>query len=221
MRFALAHGKWSILAEVALNGEVAAAMRGAFDRVVAGLSLAVAQAREGEAPTEPNQQDAEAQDQLGGSLALPISKDHLTKDQIADVLALSTIAEEDIVDLDTAWEVRTRWHEDAVPVRVSIDADRLRFRRVLLPKLPAAEQALPVAHHALRLNSQLRQCRLAAVENRIVAETCLSAAEVDAKSVVTAARAIAVASRHCSSSLAVLAAQPGLAGRYQEIFFRS
>ena len=195
-RFALDGQQMLVLAELLVRDEHPSQMLNDLETARAGLLQAVGQ--------QPEQ----------SSVHPP-----LTKELVAEALAASAIVDEDIVDLETEWEVRTRWHEDAAVVRLHIDGGQLRCRRVLLKNIPSHADVL--AHQALRFNHQLRQCRLAMRQSQLVAEAMISHDDVNSAGVENLARTVAVAARHCEGSLKLLAAEQELADRYKAMFINS
>jgi hypothetical protein len=129
-------------------------------------------------------------------------------------------AEDGLVEQETGWELRPRFRGDPLPVQMTLDADGLRLSRVVLFELPGSgtASAAAVADCALRLNGSLRHARLAVSEDRLLAEARLDSQLVQPDWLATTACAVAVAARHASTPLRLLATQQAAAESYFRMF---
>lgn len=123
-----------------------------------------------------------------------------------------------VVQFDGGWEFRPRLQGDAVPVQAAINGRYLRLSRTLVSARLANGASEAVAEQALRFNAQLRLSRLTIVDGTVAAEARLHGRSLTPKALDAACRAVAVAGLHVESALHILAANPGLAALYLEMF---
>ena len=117
-----------------------------------------------------------------------------------------------VVQLENGWELRPRIAGQPTPVRMTVAAAELRFRRVVLSR-PAAARLEVIAAEALRINAGIKHARLAWTGTQLVAESCLHAGQVHARWLQYAAQAVVAASMRASVPLELLAANDELAWR--------
>jgi hypothetical protein len=197
VRFAVWPGQLVVLADTQIEG-AEAVLPEMFRWIIRGFRLA--------SGTVPRARQGPKRDEL------------VARDRVEAALADSAFEEDAIVRHDHGWELRPRVRGEPVPVQATVDARGLRIYCELLSKGGEPHALSALAHQALRFNSQLRQCRLAAGGACIVAETRLHAPLIEPRWLAVAARAVAVASVHCRSRLEILAHRPEVAERYQMMF---
>lgn len=123
-----------------------------------------------------------------------------------------------IVQLDDAWEFRTRLRGDATPVRATIDRAELRIYRRVVRNLGKKPNRRAICAQALRFNKQLRHARLSVVDGTVVAESRLYGEQLAPAWLETAAWAVAVACRHTEVVLNILAENDDVADDYAAMF---
>ena len=116
-----------------------------------------------------------------------------------------------------AWEIRPRIEGAAVPVLLDHAAGGVRLYRKLVAGVPPARRAA-VVDQALRLNVQLRLCRLAWRGDELLAEALLRAGLIDACWLGSTAQAVAVASARAKDVLNVLSRDEAAASWYTALF---
>jgi hypothetical protein len=123
-----------------------------------------------------------------------------------------------IVQLDNAWEFRTRLRGDATPVRATIDRTELRIYRRVVRNLGKKPNLRAICAQALQFNKQLRHARLSMVDGAVVAESHLHGEQLAPAWLETAAWAVAVACRHTEVVLNILAENDDVADDYATMF---
>jgi hypothetical protein len=117
-----------------------------------------------------------------------------------------------------AWEIRPRIEGAAVPVLLDHTADGVRLYRALVAKVSPGRRPA-VVDQALRLNVQLRLCRLAWCGDELVAEALLHAGLTDACWLGSTAQAVAVASTRAMDVLDVLSQHEEVAASWYTAVF--
>ena len=125
-----------------------------------------------------------------------------------------------VVEQEEGWELRPRLRGKVVPVAMTIEPEGLRLARTVLHQLPEAgtAEALAVADQAVQINARLRHARLAVSNGRLVAEARLDPRLIQSGWLETTACAVAVAARHATTPLRLLAEQPAIADTYIMMF---
>jgi hypothetical protein len=126
--------------------------------------------------------------------------------------------EESILQLDEAWEFRTRLRGDATPVRAVIDGAEIRMSRRVVADIGEGHTRDAICAQALRFNKQLRYARLAIADGAVVAESRLHGKQLTPAWLETAAWAVAVACRHTEVVLNILAENDEVAADYVATF---
>mgnify|MGYP002624852180 CR=1 FL=1 len=121
------------------------------------------------------------------------------------------------VPLESGWELRVRTSDMVIPIELQLRDERVCIFNYVITPLPEGDALAALTDQALRFNRELRHVRLATSNEALVAETCLHGGQLDASWLRTSARAVAVAWRHTSSRLQLLASDPEIARLYREI----
>jgi hypothetical protein len=205
LRFAFAQSRMSLLADARLDGVT---HLGETFRLLRGAMEAAAQSAG-----------------QNSNSAVSDNASNVTEDQVDKALSAAGLDEESLVRLDHGWELRPKLHGEPTPVQVGIDEQlhgrELRLHHELLSIADGHAGWNAAAQQALRFNARLRHARLAADGGRIVAEARLHGEQIQPSWLLTSARAVAAAARHCQTALLILAEQPETAKRYEEMFFQA
>jgi hypothetical protein len=153
---------------------------------------------------------------LGERSAL-IRAEPLTPETVSEVLSASGWPEETVVERDAGWELRPRLRGEATPVQAMIVGGSLRIYRTVVRDLDKLWCIDPTCSEALRFNDRLRLARLAWVDGAIMAETGLHHGQLSPSWLETAARSVAVVSRHTELVLGVLAESREVAELYSDL----
>jgi len=150
----------------------------------------------------------------------PRDRREAATDAIARLLEGPCGPDETVLDAETGrGEVRVRWFDDVLPVRVEADPRGIRLHRraiaVFASAAPAAREAL--AAEALRIHARVRFARLVPDETGIVAEACLDPERAGPVELIRAARAVSAVARHAALPLEAIAAEPALAATCIEV----
>ncbi len=156
----------------------------------------------------------------GADAAVDLAAGPIEYDAVREALAGVSWAGDGVVEQDDGWELRPRLRGDAVPVRMMIQPEGVRFHRVVLHQLPGNETAslAAVAEQTLRINACLRHARLAVAEGQLVAEAILDPWVIQPDWLATAAYAVAVAARHATTTLRLLVEQSAVVETYIMVF---
>jgi hypothetical protein len=191
LRFAIARGRMQLRADTEWNND-------------AELAATLAQIRDG----------------IGQAIGLAeLPPQPLIETQAVEAAVHRLPWEDDaVVQLENGWELRPRIVGQPVAVRMSVEAARLRFQRVVLGRLAEGSPRDVLAAEALRINATIKHARLAATGTQVVAECCLHAGQLDGRWLQHAARAVAAASVRASLPLEILAAEDEVAAQYANVF---
>ncbi len=129
-------------------------------------------------------------------------------------------AEDGVVEQEDGWELRPRLRGKVVPVTMTIEPEGLRLSRTVLQQMPEAgtAEAQAAADQAVRINARLRYARLAVSSGQLVAEARLDSRLIQSGWIESTACAVAVAARHATTPLRLLAEQPAIANTYITTF---
>jgi hypothetical protein len=129
-------------------------------------------------------------------------------------------AEDGVVEQEDGWELRPRLRGKVVPVTMTIEPEGLRLSRTVLQQMPEANtaEARAVADQAVRINARLRYARLAVSSGQLVAEARLDPRLIQSGWIESTACAVAVAARHATTPLRLLAEQRAIANPYITTF---
>ena len=133
-----------------------------------------------------------------------IRYESLAPEPVCEAINAGQWPEDFTVERDAGWELRPRLHGDATPVQAALDGGSLRIYRTVIRDLDKPWCIDPTCSESLRFNDRLRHARLAWVDGAIVAETRLHGGQISPTWIETAARAVAVASKHSERVLGVL-----------------
>jgi len=192
LRFAQRARRFALLADTQLDGEMH--LPRSFDAVKSGLLLALA-GRQCEKSPQP-----------------------LAAEDVQSAIDACQWPEDQVVQLENAWEFRPRLHGDATPVQVAVDGDQLRLFRTVVSNFGSAIEQEAVADQALRFNDQLRHARLAVAGDALVAEARLHGEQLTPTWLEAASRAVAVAGLFTEEVLNILADNGEIAEFFTAMF---
>jgi hypothetical protein len=130
-------------------------------------------------------------------------------------------SEEQIVEVDGGWELQPRWAGATVPVELRVAGDDANICCTVLPSLPADDTVVAaVAHQAFLFNARLRCARLAVVQGKLIAETRLRSALIDASWLAFTARAVAAAAQAVTTTMTLVAQEATVAKHYTEVVLK-
>ena len=190
LRYAGSSKHMMLVADTQVNGvaHLAASLeemrRGMADALGGQVWLRQIKSADGEkqawAPDEPGQQKLETE-----LNSLPFGPDSLVRRLSARGCGL--------------WEIRPRIQSNVIPVLLDQLSDGVRLHRTLVSKPPTAHRDA-INDQALRLNKQIRLCRLAWCGDELVAETLLNAELIETPWLTSATMAVAAASHDATCS---------------------